>query len=104
MALLSTVYLSRVQGNIRKQRELLLRALRIKQREFGADHVEVAKVSSSHALVSLGDTYGTSGDVQQQRKLLERALRIQEGYYGEDHREVEAAIEASSHHMLELVI
>ena len=70
-------------GDAAKQRDLLERALKIKEACFGEDHKEVAIT-----LGSLGNAYGALGDAAKQRDLLERALKIKEAYFGEDHKEV----------------
>ncbi|OLP87533.1 Nephrocystin-3 [Symbiodinium microadriaticum] len=70
-------------GDVKAKRDLLERALTIKQREFGAEHAEVAK-----ALVSLGNAYGDLGNVDHQKELLEKALCIQERHFGSDHWEL----------------
>ena len=49
------------------------KALRIKEREYGLEHREVAKT-----LKSLDNAYGYLGDAQAMRDLLKKALRIQE--------------------------
>ena len=59
------------------------KALRIKEREYGLEHREVAKT-----LTSLGNAYGYLGDAQAMRDLLKKALRIQEREYGAEHRQV----------------
>jgi tetratricopeptide (TPR) repeat protein len=67
-------------GDTHKSRELLERALAIKERHYGLDHTEVAPI-----LGSLGNAYGSLGDAQKSRELLERALAIEERHYGLDH-------------------
>ena len=64
-------------------KELLERALRIEEKEYGPSHREVAKT-----LANLGNAHGALGDAVKQKELLERALRIKEKEYGPDHREV----------------
>ena len=63
-------------------RDLLERALSIRERAFGPDHVLVAAT-----LNKLGNTLGSLGEGDRQRTLLERALRIKETTYGPDHLE-----------------
>merc|ERR1711943_110160 len=58
-------------GDAQKKRDLLERALRIKEREYGAEHREVAIT-----LANLGNAYGYLGDAQKKRDLLERAYKI----------------------------
>ena len=70
-------------GDAAKKRDLLERALKIKEAYFGEDRKEVAIT-----LVNLGNAYGDLGDAAKQRDLLERALKIKEAYFGEDHKEV----------------
>ncbi|KAH8093675.1 hypothetical protein JL720_4825 [Aureococcus anophagefferens] len=64
-------------------RELYERALAIKEREFGRDHVEVA-----NTLGHLGVAYRCLGNYAKGCELLERALAIKEREYGRDHVEV----------------
>ncbi|CAK9253913.1 unnamed protein product, partial [Sphagnum jensenii] len=66
-----------------KKRELLERALAIKERHYGSDHPEVATT-----LAILGSAYGKLGDTQKKRELLERALAIKERHNGPDHPKV----------------
>ena len=54
-------------------RDLLEKALRIQEREYGAEHRQVATI-----LTNLGIAYGDLGDAQKKRDLLEKALRIKE--------------------------
>jgi tetratricopeptide (TPR) repeat protein len=70
-------------GNADKKRELLERALAIKERHYGLDHPEVAMT-----LTNLGNAYGALGDTKKKRELLERALAIEERHYGLDHPDV----------------
>ena len=64
------------------KRALLEKALRIKEREYGLEHREVA------TLTSLGNAYGYLGDAQVMRDLLKKAVCIQERVYGPGHRVV----------------
>jgi tetratricopeptide (TPR) repeat protein len=66
-----------------RERELLERALAIKERHYGPDHPQVATT-----LISLGNAYGSLADTQKSRELLERALAINERHYGPDHPNV----------------
>jgi len=59
------------------------RALRIKEREYGPDHVEVAIT-----LTNLGNAWRELRRPDKARDLHERALRIEEPEYGPDHVEV----------------
>ena len=67
-------------GDVAKARDLLERALAIKEREYGPEHRAVAST-----LANLGDAYGRLGDVAEQRGLLERALAISRREFGPDH-------------------
>jgi tetratricopeptide (TPR) repeat protein len=73
----------RCLGNAEKERELLERALAIKERHYGPDHPEVATT-----LNSLGWAHYKLGETQKSRELLERALAIKERHYGLDLPEV----------------
>ena len=64
-------------------RDLLEKALRIQEREYGAEHRLVATT-----LTNLGSAYWDLGDAQKTRDLLEKALRIKEREYGHQHRQV----------------
>ena len=64
-------------GQTERQRDLLELALRINEREYGAEHRAVATT-----LVNLGNTYGRLGDPQRQREILEKALRIKQREFG----------------------
>ncbi|KAH8070286.1 hypothetical protein JL720_11847 [Aureococcus anophagefferens] len=55
-------------GDDAKSRELLERALAIKEREYGCDHESVAKT-----LTNLGNAYGDLGDYAKKRNFLARA-------------------------------
>jgi len=70
-------------GDAAQSRELLERALKIKEREYGPEHREVAIT-----LTNLGNAHGDLGEAAQQRELLERALTIMEREYGPEHRYV----------------
>jgi hypothetical protein len=59
---------------------MLERALRIKERWYGKNHVEVAIT-----LTNLGNAHGALGNARTKREMLERALRIKEAHYGPDH-------------------
>jgi tetratricopeptide (TPR) repeat protein len=67
-------------GDAQKSRELLERALAIKERYHGLDHPEVATI-----LTNLGNAYESLGDTQKKRELLERSLAINEKHYGLEH-------------------
>ncbi|CAK0821458.1 unnamed protein product, partial [Prorocentrum cordatum] len=69
-------------GDFAKQLSVQERALKIKEKFYGADHHSVART-----LAGLGCAYGRLGDVTKQRQLLERALGVQEAFYGPDHAE-----------------
>ena len=70
-------------GEAFKKKEYLERALFIKEKHYGRDHVEVAKT-----LVNLGNAYGALGNAHKQKEYLERALEIQEKHYGPAHVQV----------------
>ncbi|WP_265036056.1 tetratricopeptide repeat protein [Wolbachia endosymbiont (group A) of Anomoia purmunda] len=70
-------------GNPRRQKELLERALAIKEKHYEPDHFEVAIT-----LANLGTAYGALGDPQKQKELLEQALPIFEKHYGSGHFQV----------------
>ena len=70
-------------GDHAKARDVLERALAIKERAYGRDHPEVAKT-----LTKLGIAYGELGDHAKEREMLERALAMQERTYGRDHVEL----------------
>ena len=75
--------LGKVYGDLEndaKSRELLERALAIFEREYGRDHVQVAKT-----LTNLGIAYGDLGDNAKKRDALVRALAIEEREFGRDH-------------------
>jgi len=63
----------RVRGQFGQARPLLERALRIRQRELGADHPQTAA-----SLNSLGLVLGMEGELTAARTYLERALEIRE--------------------------
>ena len=70
-------------GDHAKTRDMLERALAIKERAYGRDHPEVAIT-----LTNLGNAYGSLGDHAKKRDVLERALAIDERAYGRDHPQV----------------
>ena len=72
-------------GRPEKARDLYERALRIKEREYGPDHVEVAG-----ALNNLGRAWSELGQPEKARDLYERALRIFYAHYpkGHPHRDL----------------
>ena len=70
-------------GNAARMKELLERALKIKEGIYGQDHPEVAKT-----LTNLGNAEASLGNATRKKELLERALKIKEGFYGQDHPEV----------------
>ena len=88
-----------------RQRDVLERALAIKERELGPEHREVAVI-----LASLGNAYADLGDVARARDLQERARAIQEREFGPEHREVvvtltnQPRVANFGHHLLELVL
>ncbi|MBD0391647.1 tetratricopeptide repeat protein [Wolbachia endosymbiont of Pentalonia nigronervosa] len=69
-------------GDYRRMKELLERALEIKEKHYGRDHVEFATT-----LENLGNAYGFLDDPNKCKELLERALAILEKHYGPDHVE-----------------
>ena len=64
------------------------KALRIQEREYGAEHRLVATT-----LTNLGIAYGDLGDAQKKRDLLEKALRIKEREYGPEHKIVASSLD-----------
>ncbi len=74
-------------GDYRKCKELLERALVIKERAYGPDHVQVTMT-----LNNLGNAYGDLRDYGKKKELLERVLVIEEREYGPDHVEVAATL------------
>ncbi|KAH8062809.1 hypothetical protein JL720_13179 [Aureococcus anophagefferens] len=74
-------------GDNAKARELLERALAIKEREYGRDHAEVAVT-----LANLGNAYNRLGDYAKACELYERALAIFEREYGRDHVQVASTL------------
>jgi tetratricopeptide (TPR) repeat protein len=70
-------------GDAAKKKELLERALCIKEAYYGPNHIKVAGT-----LTNLGNAYASLGDAAKSKKLLERALCINEAHYGPDHVEV----------------
>ena len=86
-------------GDAPKHRDLLERALKIKEAYFGEDHHEVVIT-----LMNLGIAYGNLGNIAKERDLLERALKMFEAHWGEDHHEVAITLMSlgmSSRHLLE---
>ena len=70
-------------GNAHAAKEQLEKALAIKERHYGKEHVEVART-----LGNLANAYGALGDVRQKKALLEKTLAIFEAHYGKEHVEV----------------
>ena len=67
---------------------MLERALAIKERAYGPDHVKLAIT-----LWNLAEVHENLGDTVKQREILERALAINEAY-GPDHSETADCREA----------
>ena len=67
-------------GDPAKQRDMLERALAIKERAYGRDQTEVAIT-----LYNLGVAHGSLGDNSKKRELLQRVLPILTRAYGTDH-------------------
>ena len=67
-------------GDHAKSRDVLERALAIKERAYGRDHPDVAIT-----LGNLGMAYGELGDAAKKREYVTRTLKIFEGAYGPDH-------------------
>ena len=63
-----------------KEKDLLSRALEIKEKHYGRDHPMIGIT-----LTNLGNAWGSLGDHQKQKDLLIRALAIFEKHYGGDH-------------------
>jgi len=74
-------------GKASRKRELLERALAIKERMYGPDHAQVAI-----SLTNLGNAYGDLDDAPKMRELLERALAIHEHNYGAEHAKVASTL------------
>ena len=70
-------------GQYDKAKEVLERALKIKEQHYGQEHFEVVKT-----LTNLGSTYRELKDYEKARDVLEQALKIKEQHYGQDHYEV----------------
>ncbi len=66
-----------------KAKDFWERALKIQERHYGKDHVEVAST-----LGNLATAIGALGDAKTAKELLERALVIKEQHYGKNHVEV----------------
>ena len=94
---------ARVLGDDAKARDVLERALAIKERAYGRDHPDVAmtleclgdaygalgeKEKKASTLEKLGGVYIKLGDHENARKVLESALAIKERSYGRDHPEL----------------
>ena len=67
-------------GDQAKQRDMLERALAIKERAYGPDHIEIAP-----ALFNLGRLHEDLGEKAKAREFIARALAIAERTYGSDH-------------------
>ena len=65
-------------GDRTRARDLLERALKIREAHYGKDHFEVART-----LIELA--VDMDGDHTRARDLLERALKIKEAHYGKEH-------------------
>nr|AZI94745.1 OdiLe1 [Liposcelis sp. PH-2016] len=72
-----------VCGDPRKEKELLERALTMKKKHYGLQHLEAAITLASQATAN-----GDLGDHKKQKELLEKALPILETHYGLEHFEV----------------
>ena len=70
-------------GDYANARDVLERAVAIKERAYGRDHPTVALT-----LTKLGNAYGQLGDHAKAQDMLERALAIFERAYGRDHPSV----------------
>ena len=70
-------------SDLPRAKEVLWRALRIKEASYGPDHPEVVRT-----LGNLGIVAKDQGDLAEARRCLERALGIKEASYGPDHPEV----------------
>eukprot|EP00971_Amphidinium_carterae_P342771 6482189-Amphidinium_carterae.1 len=68
-------------------RNSLEKALRLKEAQYGPEHVEVAIT-----LHNLGDACCKLGDDSKKRNLLEKALSIKEAHYGPEHVEVASTL------------
>lgn len=70
-------------GKYLEARPLLIRALEIRERVLGPEHLEVAET-----LGHLGNNYTLTGDYASAEPIRQRALKIKEKLYGPDHPEV----------------
>jgi nucleoside phosphorylase/tetratricopeptide (TPR) repeat protein len=76
------IYLS-ASATLGKAREVLERAVRLKEAAYGRDHPEVAIT-----LGNLGNVVRGQGDLAEARRLQEWALRLKQSAYGPNHPEV----------------
>ena len=76
-------------------KEMLGRALMLREECNGKDHVEVARV-----LNNLGRIFGYLGDPIRQKELLKRALKIYETHYVVDHFEVAMTLMSQTREVL----
>ena len=60
-----------------KQKDLLTRALEIKEKHYGKDHPQTAITLNNR-----GNAWGDLGDYEKKKDLLTRALEINEKHYG----------------------
>jgi tetratricopeptide (TPR) repeat protein len=70
---------SAANGDHARAKECFERALEMKEKEKGKDHIQLADV-----LVGLAEVHGNLQELPQQRACLERALKIKETAYGPD--------------------
>ena len=70
-------------GEPARARDLIQRALTIEEREYGPDHVELART-----LNNLAAAWYELGEPAKARDLHQRALTLQEREYGPDHPEL----------------
>ena len=70
-------------GDYAKKRDMLERALAIKERTYGRDHMKLATT-----LTNLGSAYDSLGDEAKAVEVLKRAIEIKERAFGCDHPNV----------------
>ena len=76
-----------VRVNPATKKDMLRRALRIKEAHYGGDHYQVAITLSN-----LANAHGILGNPAAKRDMLQRALRIVEAHHGGDHYPVDVRL------------
>lgn len=74
-------------GEPRNCETILKRLLKIKQKHYGHEHIDVAKT-----LTNIGMIVGKLGDLQEGKLLLEKSLKIHQKHYGHNHPELCATL------------